>query len=58
VDKKVDYEIYAEWRAQKSRTRKVSQFDTRTIITINLPLEPPEDSGEEEKSGQSKQEPR
>jgi len=40
VDKKNDYEIFAEWREQKSRTRKVSQFDTRAVVTINLPLEP------------------
>ncbi|MGH9805296.1 MAG: carboxypeptidase-like regulatory domain-containing protein [Candidatus Acidiferrales bacterium] len=58
VDKKVDHEIHAEWRAQKSRTRKVSQFDTRDIVTINLPLEPPEDAGEKEKAGDEKKEPR
>ena len=54
VDKKVDHEIYAEWRTQKSRTRKVSQFDTRAIVTINLSLEPAEDSGEKEKPGDEK----
>lgn len=44
VDMKVDHEIQAEWRQQKSRTRKVSQFDTRPKVTINLPLEPPKET--------------
>ena len=54
IDKKVDHELHAEWRQQKSRTRKVSQFDTRAIVTINLSLEPAEDSGEKEKPGDEK----
>ena len=58
VDKKIDHEIHAEWRQQRSRARKISQFDTRDIVTINLPLEPAEDSGEKEKPGDEKKEPR
>jgi len=54
VDKKLDFEIYAEWRDQKSRTRKISQFDTRDIVTINLSLEPEEKSGEKDKSKEEK----
>lgn len=42
VDMKADYELYAEWQGQKSRTRKVSQFDTRAIVRVNLRLEPTE----------------
>ncbi|MGH9862376.1 MAG: carboxypeptidase-like regulatory domain-containing protein [Candidatus Acidiferrales bacterium] len=44
VDMKVDHEIQAEWRQQKSRARKISQFDTRPKVTINLPLEPPKET--------------
>lgn len=40
VDMKADHELYAEWREQRSRTRTISQFDTRTRITVNLKLEP------------------
>ena len=57
VDKKIDYEIFAEWREQKSRTRRISQFDTRDIVTINLPLEPAEESDEKDKPKDEKKEP-
>lgn len=57
VDKKIDYEILAEWREQKSRTRRISQFDTRDIVTINLPLEPAEESDEKDKPKDEKKEP-
>ena len=57
VDKKIDYEIFAEWREQKSRTRRISQFDTRDIVTINLPLEPAGESDEKDKSKDEKKEP-
>jgi len=57
VDKKIDYEIFAEWREQKSRTRRISQFDTRDIVTINLPLEPAGESDEKDKSKEEKKEP-
>lgn len=56
VDKKMDFQIYAEWRDQKSRTRKISQFDTRDIVTINLSLEPEEKSGEKDRSKKDKKE--
>jgi len=52
VDMKADYEIYAELGGQKSRLRKISQFDTRPIIRINLKLEPAEDTDEENKEDQ------
>jgi len=57
VGKKIDHEIHAEWREQRSRARKISQFDTRDIVTINLPLEPAEDPGEKGKPGDEKKEP-
>lgn len=56
VDKKVDYEIRAEWRDQKSRVRKISQFDTRDLVTINLVLEPAETSGGKDSSGKDRKE--
>lgn len=40
VDMKADYQLYAEWQEQKSRTRNLSQFDTRRQIFINLRLQP------------------
>jgi hypothetical protein len=49
VDMKFDYEIYAEQGEQKSRLRKISQFDTRPIVRINLQLEPEETEDEDEK---------
>ena len=49
LDMKEDYEIYAESGELKSRVRKVSQFDTRERIVINLTLEPPEKKDEEAK---------
>lgn len=42
LDAKVDYELYAESGEQKSRLRKVSQFDPRERIVINLKLMPAE----------------
>ena len=39
---KNDYELYAERGEQKSPTRKVSQFDSRERIVVNLKLQPPE----------------
>lgn len=50
LDKKTDYEVFAEWQEQKSRPRKISQFDTRNLITLNLTLEPAKDSGEKDKA--------
>jgi hypothetical protein len=49
VDMKSDYEVYAEYQGQKSRTRKVSQFDTRKIVRINLRLRPAGGKDEEKK---------
>ncbi len=46
VDMKADYEIYAELKGQKSRTRRLSQFDTRTIVRIDLNLEPADEEKE------------
>ena len=54
VDMKVDHEIQAEWRQQKSRTRKVSQFDTRPKVTINLPLEAPKETTGKDKPKEEK----
>ena len=34
-----DYELYAEFNGQKSDTKTVSAFDTRTNLTINLKID-------------------
>lgn len=44
VDMKADHEVYAEWRQQKSRTRSISQFDTRPLVIVNLTVKPPKKS--------------
>lgn len=35
----VDYEIYADYQGQKSATKTISSFDTRTNVTLNLHIE-------------------
>lgn len=35
----IDYEIYADYQGQKSPTKTISSFDTRTNITLNLHVE-------------------
>jgi len=54
VDMKSDYEIYAEQGEQKSRLRKISLFDTRSIVRINLQLEPEKekDKDKDKKEGE------
>ena len=47
VDTKSDFEIYAEAGGRKSRLRKISLFDTRPIVRINLQLEPEKDKDKE-----------
>lgn len=32
----IDYEIYADYQGQKSPTKTISSFDTRSNITLNL----------------------
>lgn len=32
----IDYEIYADYQGQKSATKTISSFDTRSNITLNL----------------------
>jgi len=49
VSMKFDYEIYAERAEQKSRLRKISQFDTRPIVRIDLQLEPEKNQNEDKK---------
>lgn len=51
---KNDYELYAERGEQKSPTRKVSQFDSRERIVINLTLQAAEESKKEEKKEKEK----
>lgn len=46
VDMKADFQIYAERGEQKSPTRRISQFDTRTRVVVNLKLEPAKKSEE------------
>lgn len=52
VDMKSDYEIYAELGGRKSRLRKISLFDTRPIVRINLQLEPEKDKDKDKKEGE------
>lgn len=52
---KDDYELRAEWQQQKSPIRKVSQFDPRERIVINLMLEPPS-KPESKGAGEDKEE--
>lgn len=40
LDRKADYQIYAESGKKRSRTRTISQLDPRTLIVVNLELEP------------------
>ena len=54
LDMKEDYEVSAESGELKSRLRKVSQFDTRDRIVINLTLAPAEESKKEEKKEEEK----
>lgn len=35
----VDYEIYAEYQVQRSKTRTLSSFDSRSQVTMNLKIE-------------------
>lgn len=60
VDIKHDYEVYAEWREQRSRARRISQFDTRPLVRVNLKLrpadEPKEKQEKEEKDGEKDKE--
>lgn len=35
----IDYEIYADYQGQKSPTKTISSFDTRTNVTLNLHIE-------------------
>ena len=35
----VDYEIYAEYQGQKSPTKTISSFDTRTNVTLNIHID-------------------
>ncbi|MFQ5777766.1 MAG: carboxypeptidase-like regulatory domain-containing protein [Terriglobia bacterium] len=51
-----DYKLYGEWRDQQSRTRSISQFDTRTEIFINLRLQPKKEQDKEEKKSDEEEE--
>jgi hypothetical protein len=35
----VDYEVYAQYQGQKSDTKTVSQFDSRSQVNINLRID-------------------
>jgi hypothetical protein len=35
----IDYEIYADFQGQKSPTKTISSFDTRTNITLNIHID-------------------
>ena len=53
LDRKADYQIYAESGKKRSRTRTISQLDPRTLIVVNLELEPTS-SQEANKEGKDK----
>ncbi len=36
LSQNIDYEIYADYRGQKSPTKTISSFDTRHNITLNI----------------------
>jgi hypothetical protein len=35
----VDYEVYAQFKGQKSDTKTLSQFDDRAEVSINLKVD-------------------
>lgn len=39
LSQNVDYEIYADFQGQKSPTKTISSFDTRTNITLNIHID-------------------
>lgn len=48
LSRTADYEIYAEHKGQKSPTKTLSSFDSRTNAKINLYVEPKEEKKEEQ----------
>lgn len=36
---RTDYEVYAQYKGQKSDTKTVSQFDERKLVNINLKID-------------------
>lgn len=50
LDPKADYEVFAESQGKESRKRRLSQFDTREIIFINLQLASTEEGEDEDES--------
>jgi hypothetical protein len=39
LSQNIDYEIYADFQGQKSPTKTISSFDTRTNITLNIHID-------------------
>ena len=39
LSQNVDYEIYADYRGQKSSTKTISSFDNRNNITLNIRID-------------------
>ncbi len=52
LSRTADYEVYAEWKGQKSPVKTLSSFDNRTNAKINLYVEPKEEKSEEKKEEQ------
>lgn len=55
VKLKSEYRIHAEKSKQRSRSRGISQMDTRTEIFIHLRLQPPKDTTKKSEEKQRKE---
>ena len=56
LSRTADYEIYAELKGQKSPTKTLSSFDSRTNAKINLYIEVKKEEKEEAKQEEKKEE--
>ncbi|MBV9148010.1 MAG: carboxypeptidase regulatory-like domain-containing protein [Acidobacteria bacterium] len=39
LSRNIDYEIYADYQGQKSSTKTISSFDTRSNVTLNIHID-------------------
>ncbi|MGH9788352.1 MAG: carboxypeptidase-like regulatory domain-containing protein [Candidatus Acidiferrales bacterium] len=54
VSRKGDFELVAELGERKSRTRKLSQFDSRSLVFVHLKLEPAKKKEEPDETTEKK----